>query len=194
MSTHVALKAIGTPAPGAETRPILYTLEVALLSGPVSEAFAEENPEVSRTIQIRGDQTLEDLHDAIFTAYEREDDNMYEFRLGNGPHDPEGRYYVLPSELNGKTSKRKNIAGEVTKTRIDSLNLSPEETFIYWFDFSDDWMHRITVRAADETAPQGKYPRIIARIGESPAQYPELEEEEGEEEEYIEEGQWNMVY
>ena len=36
----------------------LYTLEVFLLSGPITEKFAKKNPVVSRTIQMRGDQTL----------------------------------------------------------------------------------------------------------------------------------------
>jgi hypothetical protein len=191
MSTLTALKTTPAQAPSVKNRAKLYTLEATLVSGPVSDAFAEENPEVTRTIQIRGDQTLEDLHDAIFTAFDREDDTMYEFRFGNDSNDPEERSFVLPSELNGKISQRKNIAGDVTKTRIDSLNLSFNETFTYWFDFSDDWIHHITVRAIDDTMPPGKYPRIIARTGESPAQYQEWEEEE---EEYLEEEQWNLVY
>ena len=57
----------------------LYTLEVFLISGPISEKFAKKNPVVSRTIQIRGDQTLEDLHRAIFDAFGRWEEHMYEF-------------------------------------------------------------------------------------------------------------------
>ena len=38
---------------------------------------------------IRGDQTLEDLHHAIFDALGREEEHMYEFQLGGtGPMDP----------------------------------------------------------------------------------------------------------
>ena len=48
----------------------LYTLVVCLSSeGPVSDEF--EGTIISRTIQIRGDQTLEDLHKTIFEAYDR---------------------------------------------------------------------------------------------------------------------------
>jgi len=49
----------------------LYTLEVFLLSGPLIKKFVKKNPKVSRTIQIRGDQTLEDLHRAIFDAFDQ---------------------------------------------------------------------------------------------------------------------------
>ena len=58
------------------------------LSGPITEKFAKENPEISRTIQIRGDQTLEDLHHALFDAFDRSDEHMYEFQFGKGPMDP----------------------------------------------------------------------------------------------------------
>src|SRR3712207_249806 len=50
------------PAPPAN----LYVLSVFLQNGPVSKKFA--NKEISRVIEIRGDQTLEQLHDAIFQA------------------------------------------------------------------------------------------------------------------------------
>jgi len=33
-------------------KPRLYTLEIFLISGPISEKFAKKNPEMSRTIQI----------------------------------------------------------------------------------------------------------------------------------------------
>src|SRR4051812_40477834 len=47
----------------------LYVLSVFLTGGPVSEKMA--NKVVGRTIEIRGDQTLERLHHAIFAAFDR---------------------------------------------------------------------------------------------------------------------------
>ena len=60
----------------------LYTLEVFLISGPITDKFAKKNPVVSRTIQIRGDQTLEDLHHAIFDAFGRWDPTLVFVRAG----------------------------------------------------------------------------------------------------------------
>jgi len=50
----------------------LYTLEVFLVGGPVTDEFLAKNPVVSRTIKIRADQTLAELHAAIFKAFERD--------------------------------------------------------------------------------------------------------------------------
>jgi hypothetical protein len=81
--------------------PRLYTLEVFLLSGPITKAFAKKHPVVSRTIQLRGDQTLADLHRVLFDAFDRDDEHRYEFQFGKGPMDPHGRRYVLPGVAPG---------------------------------------------------------------------------------------------
>ena len=60
----------------------LFTLEVSIISGPISDEFIEKNPVISRTIQIRGKQKLEDLHYAIFKAFDREEEHLYEFQFG----------------------------------------------------------------------------------------------------------------
>ena len=48
--------------------------------------FIKQNSVASRTVEVRGDQTLEDLPQAIFNAFAREDEHMYEFQIcGKGP-------------------------------------------------------------------------------------------------------------
>jgi hypothetical protein len=161
------------PQPTTPTR--LYTLRVSLIGGPISEKFLKRNREISRTIQIRGDQTLEDFHHAIFTAYDRFDEHFYEFQFGKGPHDPKGKRYVLPQMLQQERGEP-TIAGDVTKTRIDSLGLKVDQPFGYWFDYGDDWWHQIDVMAIEEKVPRGKFPKVTKRIGKSPPQYTDEEE------------------
>lgn len=152
-----------------------FELEVALLEGPVTEAFLKKNPAVLRTIEICGDQTLEDLHHAIFDAYDREDEHMYEFQVGGkGPHDDRARRYVLPMAMDDPFSDQKP-AGDVTETTIGSLGLRVDEPFGYWFDFGDDWWHQVFVVAIHDNVPRGQYPRITNRVGKSPPQYPSIE-------------------
>jgi hypothetical protein len=75
---------VPTAAPPAN----LYVVSVYLQSGPTSEKFA--NKVSSRVLEIRGDQTLEQLHYAIFKAYDRWDEHQYEFQFGKRPFDPDG--------------------------------------------------------------------------------------------------------
>ena len=149
----------------------LYTLEVFLISGPITKTFAKRNKIVSRTIQIRGEQTLSDLHEAIFKAFDREEEHMYEFQFGKGPHDPKGKRYVLPMALHNPFGWGPKTEDDVTRTTIGSLGLNVDQAFGYWFDFGDDWYHQINVVAISDEIPKGRYPQITKRIGESPPQY-----------------------
>jgi len=155
----------------------LYTLEVLLIGGRVTQEFADKNPEVSRTIQIRGDQTLEELHYAIFDALNREEEHMYEFQFGKKPQDRKGKSYVLPISLVESFGYGDKPDGDLTITTIGSLDLRVRRVFYYWFDFGDDWWHKIKVKAIEEKAPKGKYPKIVKRVGQSPSQYPDWDEE-----------------
>jgi hypothetical protein len=151
----------------------VYTLQVFLISGPVSEKFGGK--EISRTIQIRGDQTLAHLHEAIFEAFDRFDDHFYEFQFGKGPHDPKGKRYVLPEMLEQERGDR-TIAGDLIETAIDALALKVDQPFGYWFDYGDDWWHQVDVMAIEDKAPKGNYPRVTKRVGKSPPQYVDEED------------------
>ena len=153
----------------------IYTLEVFIILGLVSQKFAEKNPIMSRTIEIRGDQTLEELHKIIFKAFNRFEEHLYEFQVGGkGPQDPKARRYSFSSTdaeiMGGK------LTGDVRETVIDDLKLKKDAAFAYWFDFGDDWWHQINVIAIEQKTSKGKYPKITSRIGKSPPQYMDADE------------------
>jgi hypothetical protein len=162
--------------PADQGKPHLYTLDVFLLGGPVSEKFTRKNPVVSRTIQIRGDQTLEDLHHAIFDAFGRWEEHMYEFQFGKGPMDPEARRYVLPNALEIESGEKNPPVASVDQTTIESLGLKVGDRYGYWFDFGDDWWHQINVEAVEDKVSRGKFPKVTKREGKSPPQYADEDE------------------
>ncbi|HUT53813.1 MAG TPA: plasmid pRiA4b ORF-3 family protein [bacterium] len=150
----------------------IYTLKVELESGYIVDKKYGGH-EISRTIQILGDQSLQDLHEIIFDAFEREDEHLYEFFFGKRPYGRKNRVYAHPFSLEDSPfGPEPNIVGTVDETWIDDLNLRPRQTFGYLFDYGDDWVHRIRVEKIEEAAPEGDYPRITAAVGEAPPQYP----------------------
>lgn len=150
----------------------VYTLEVVILDGPITDRFRRKNKVISRTIQIRGDQTLEALHQAIFDAFDREEEHMYEFQVGGEePHDPSARSYVLPMALESTSSRTRPAPNDVTRNCIGALGLGVGDRFGYWFDFGDDWWHEIECVAIETVAPRGRLPRVTKRVGKSPPQY-----------------------
>lgn len=153
-----------------------YTLDVFLMSGPLTKSFVKKNKVVSRTIQIRRTQTLADLHHAIFHAFDREEEHLYEFQVGGkGPMDPKARRYTLHASNEDVESEIKS-AGDVHKTTLGALGLKVADAFGYWFDFGDDWWHQINVVAITEATGRGKFPKVVKRVGESPPQYVDWDE------------------
>ena len=155
----------------------LFALEACIISGPMTEKFVKKNKVISHTIQIRGAQTLEVFHYAMFGAFGREDEHMYEFQVGGKePADPNARKYVLPMAMDDTFAEDKT-AGDITRTAIGSLGLKAGDAFGYWFDFGDDWWHQINVVAIEDKPPRGVLPRVTKRIGESPPQYSDWDQE-----------------
>ncbi|MBD2325893.1 plasmid pRiA4b ORF-3 family protein [Alkalinema sp. FACHB-956] len=149
----------------------LYTLDVFILDGPVTEDFVEENPEISRRIEIKGNQTLADLHKILFKAFDREEDHLYEFQVGGqGPNDPAAKCYGVPQSASRRKAKTQSVQ-DVASTPIASLGLSVDDAFGYWFDFGDDWWHQVNVISISQPEPNTQYPRITQRVGASPPQY-----------------------
>ena len=168
--TTMQATAVKRTSPGA---PQLYTLKVFLTDGPITKAFAGK--EISRTIQIRGDQTLQALHRAIFKAFDREEEHLHEFNFGKGPYDREGPRYTLRSNMKDFMTDEVT-AGDVARTTLDSLNLEIGRAFGYWFDFGDDWRHEIRVETIEQAPVKGRFPKVTTRVGESPPQYADPEE------------------
>jgi len=150
----------------------LFTLEVCIVGGPMSEKFIKKNKVLCRTIEIRGDQN------AIFDAFDREDEHMYEFQVdGKGPMDPKARRYVLSGAFGNPMPGTPRAAGDVTRTTVGSLGLKKGDAFGYWFDFGDDWWHQVNVVGIEEKAGRGNYPKVTKRVGKSPPQYVDWDEE-----------------
>ena len=133
-----------------------------------------------RTMVLRGDQTLDDLHETIFAAFDRDDEHLYAFYFPNATarRSPRGapfKEYAAPHgfEPDALTRDGRYNAAAV---RLDDLQLRQGQTFEYLFDFGDEWWHAIKVDALGASDPTKAYPRIVDMRGASPAQYPEQDE------------------
>ena len=139
-----------------------------------------------RRIAIRSDQTLDDLHAAIFDAYDRFDEHLYSFHLQplyarRGPDFNRGNVeYTSPVHIEEARSYAEHKIHDAAKTRIADLSPQPGDKLYYLFDFGDSWWHELTVEQTDGKMQYGRaYPFIMEKHGVSPPQYPEPEEAEG---------------
>jgi hypothetical protein len=160
-----------SPRPPSLPRPRLYTIAVFLVGGPVPDAFGGHV--ISRKIQLRGDQTLHDLHLAIFKAYDRWEHHLYEFNVGKSPRD-RSRLYISSGGLRPIA----DACGAPEVITLDALDLQEGQHFGSIFDMGDYWPHELEVSAIEQGPLQGDYPIIMEKVGPSPPQYAEDEEDE----------------
>jgi hypothetical protein len=137
---------------------------------------------VRRTIAIRSDQTLVDLHNALQDAYDWDDDHLYSFWLGGKFWARDGSEYTHPLTLENDpfagwglpiSKPGRRTSGQ----RLDRLGLTEAQRIAYLFDFGDEW--RVVLTLLRSTSDDGgEYPRLLESVGESPPQYPDYEDEE----------------
>ncbi|MEW6440832.1 MAG: hypothetical protein AB1640_07825 [bacterium] len=146
--------------------PRIYTLRVYLIRGPYGEEAVGK--EIYRTLQVRGDQSLEDLHYAIFCSFGRDQDESYEYCFGKDPYDRSGpRYVCWESKPPPGTSMRQKIRA-ARLCSIDSLTLQENQFFSYWFGVEEEWMHLVHVLSIDTAGRETEYPLLIEEVGRAP--------------------------
>ena len=143
------------------------------------------NKRIYRLIEILDTQTLEDLHEIIYSAFDRYDEHLYSFYLTrkqsrsfttrkNAPE------FTHPLGLNDvalfNLFMHKKEKHDASKTKIMDLGLKEKDKMYYLFDFGDEWWHEITLLSIIETKRKQGLPRIVKKVGESPPQYPDFDD------------------
>jgi len=128
---------------------------------------------VVRTIAVREDQTLEQLHEALRLAFGWPDPHMYAFWMNGDWWDRDSVRYQTPFELDPDDGKVRS--GRVP---LSGLGLRKGKTIAYLFDFGDEW--RLLLKVVDRwEAGEESYPMLVEAVGTPPPQYAPLDEDEG---------------
>lgn len=146
----------------------------------VLKVALSHSKKVFRKIAILGDQSLDELHGVIFSAFDRYDEHLYSFFLPEKPTRSEraiwqSDQFCHPMAMDEYDEIPNKY--DASAVSIDSLGLGVKQKFYYLFDYGDSWWHEITyegVTACDVDA----CPAVILVNGASPDQYPNFEEEE----------------
>jgi hypothetical protein len=117
---------------------------------------------IYRTIELRSDQTLEDLHLAIQHAIKWDNDHLYSFYLNGVKYDERYRY-SCPNEEDRPPWTEEAVIGQ--------LGLVKRHKFLYYFDYGDSHEFEIEVTDIRPEAEQGEYPRVVESQGAAPEQY-----------------------
>ena len=128
----------------------IYKLEISF-------PYDDNDIKWSKTIEVKEDFTIEELHLYIQELVEFENDHLY-------------RFYV---EKNHR--RLSNAVSE--ETELSEIYPMTGYKLYYLFDFGDEWLFQIKKSRKKQTIEEGvKYPRLIQSTGTNPEQYPDYEE------------------
>jgi hypothetical protein len=117
---------------------------------------------VRRTILVRDDLTLVDLHYALQSAFGWDDDQLYSFWLHGTFWGAEDQHYMHPYH-----AATRDPRGRSAVARLDELALTEGQRIAYVFDF---WREqRVTLELREIRAGGGRsLARCIERVGAAP--------------------------
>jgi Plasmid pRiA4b ORF-3-like protein len=150
------------------------TFRVRILGGFYAPPDARS---VWRELELRADQTLEDLGEAIPPAFGFDDDHLWSFFLSGKPWDRKSEYARITSDdlLEGG---HKRLA-----SRLRVRDAPAGKEFLFLFDYGDEWHFGVKLARTGEIEPGGGYPRVVSSVGDAPPQYPDLEDDSDDDDE-----------
>lgn len=125
----------------------LYQLKIAL---------KWSKPPIWRRVIVRGDMTLDHLHDVFQIAMGWTNSHMHQFIVGSGI---DSAYYGRPdpmlADLGSETLNEKRYT-------VADIAPAVKRKFIYEYDFGDGWEHDVVVEKILPPDPAFKHPVCIA--------------------------------
>lgn len=128
---------------------------------------------IYRDIEIEASKSLYRLAEAIISAFGFDFDHAFGFYGG----DPYAARRVQPRyELFADMGEADPDVLGVKKTKVTEAFPMIGRSLVFLFDYGDEWRFRIKLKANGIKLAKVRYPRVVARQGEAPEQYPEPEE------------------
>jgi hypothetical protein len=131
-------------------------------------------PELYRDIELPGDRTLYDLAGAIVQAFGFDFDHAFGFfpKLTGNIFSANPRYDLFADmgEDNGSLSVKRTMVAQAFP------KVGRKMTFL--FDYGDEWRFRVELVGRGQKVPRARYPKILASVGQAPEQYPDMEDEQ----------------
>jgi hypothetical protein len=126
-------------------------------------------PSIYRDIELDPAKSLYKLAEAIVSAFDFDFDHAFGFYSGLARAEMHKAFprYELFADI-GEADP--GVIG-VEKTRASQAFPEVGHTMLFLFDYGDEWLFKITLRAVGKKVAKTRYPRIVATHGKAPQQY-----------------------
>jgi hypothetical protein len=139
----------------------------------------EDDEEIVRIIEIKSNQTLEDLHFAILQAIEFDTKHNAVFYLSDD-------YWKKGKRYTHQALNEKDESPLFSATKLSAMIYDPHQKLLYIYDLSHEWTFMVELVGINiKEDPKVSYPVCVRKDGKPPKQYvvqrkigPDLEEDE----------------
>lgn len=142
----------GPLAPLEPERPVVPDAPREVSALTVRVDIDDTRPKVWRRLVLRGDLTLDRVHDLLQTAFGWTDSHLHRFWPGPAKRLWRGPYFLTPFDL---TEGEEGVVE--SDVRLDQVLRKDGDRLFYTYDFGDDWTHTIRLESAaplgDDTVP-----------------------------------------
>lgn len=140
----------------------------------IIRAALERRRSIYRDIEIEASNSLHRFAQAIVTAFGFDFDHAFGFYTGLTPAKMTREFpkYELFADM-GETEPN---VGSVKKTKVAQAFPAIGHTMVFLFDYGDEWRFRMSLRATGAKIAKVRYPRVVAKHGDAPPQYPDPDE------------------
>ena len=130
---------------------------------------------VYRDVEIPSGKSLYHLAEGIVSAFDFDFDHAFGFYSGLTERTMRlGRTEIRAVRRHGESTG----ALSVKKTTVAKAFPKVGHKMMFLFDYGDEWLFRVEVVGLGQKVARGRYPKLIASVGSSPEQYPDMEDEE----------------
>ncbi len=83
--------------------------------------------------------------------------------------------YELFADMGEATETR-----SVKKTKVAEAFIEVGRAMTFLFDYGDEWLFRVELTAMGRKVAKARYPKVLAKAGPPPVQYPDPDDDEEE--------------
>jgi hypothetical protein len=129
---------------------------------------------IYRLLEIRSNKSLHDLAELIIKSFDFDFDHAFGFYNNIKNHYKSDEIYELFSDL-PNCDPHAHAKGVVDIEVGDVFEENKKMLFL--FDYGDEWLFLVECKKYSAPTPKARYPRIIEKVGKSPEQYPDYDED-----------------
>ena len=119
--------------------------------------------DIFRDIEIKGDQSFEDLHNAIIEAFGFQGDQMASFYMSNESWEKGEEIGLMDMGFGEEAGPR-----TMRTTLIENMIAEKNQKILYLYDFLKMWIFYVELIDINNSEEGAKYPKVVREFGEAP--------------------------